>query len=611
MIRDSCGPVRGRRVVPAFWILAISLVSSRTLADVRSETPSPLSSRTVSVAVEGGRATLSRPTRSSMDRTLVVVGALSRSAGPHPFRLQARSSPRATSPTPSNGSTLQTRFLPELLPDDEPAMVPGAAPPPVRTFHLMVRDGDAASAGNYVPITARLRQSGRGVHVFVDVRDSEIVDDAVVAEVVRTFDDAILPVSTQHWGCARDVDGDGHFTVLISRWPGRLGEGRLSVDGLVRAADFDLRLTPPFGNRCDMMYLRAGLEVGPHLRTILAHEYAHALTLSLKNAGIPGERREAGFLEEESWLDEAQAHVVEDVYGFSRTNLDNRVEAFLGHPERYGLVVEDYYFRDLFRSRGHRGSTYLFLRWCTDRYGEALIGRLMRSPRTGVENLEAVTGVRFEELFRAWSVALFLEGFGPGPPTHNRTPGPAITPGFDRIRPDGRTCAWSSEGTAPHYLIVDGSPEGSVEISVRGEADAEMQVTAVPLPRDYPLLSLAARPIGSSQGMRQVRLIVRNEGAERISLESLRWERRASGDSGGLAHAKPQTLSGESVVVLLGTGDLGPGEQRASGPLAIDRDDIAANDVTVVRLFASDPLGRRVSACVEIEPGPREVASSP
>ncbi len=42
-------------------------------------------------------------------------------------------------------------------------------------------------------------------------------------------------------------------------------------------------------------------------------------------------------------------------------------------------MVDDYYAADLFRSHGSRGSTYLFLRWCADRYGMDLVTRLVQS----------------------------------------------------------------------------------------------------------------------------------------------------------------------------------------------------------------------------------------
>ena len=83
-------------------------------------------------------------------------------------------------------------------------------------------------------------------------------------------------------GTARDVDGDGRFTILLSSWLDHLGGGRYPVDGFVRVADLDPAYRSPFGNRCDMMYLNAGLKAGPHIRTVMAHEYMHAVVFSQK-----------------------------------------------------------------------------------------------------------------------------------------------------------------------------------------------------------------------------------------------------------------------------------------------------------------------------------------
>src|SRR5207248_10293264 len=120
--------------------------------------------------------------------------------------------------------------------------------------------------------------------------------------------------------------------------------------------------------------------------------------------------------EEEGWLDEGLAHLVEDLHGFSRTNVDYRASAFLSDPCRYRLVVDDYYAADLFRSHGNRGAAYLFLRWCADRFGPGLVPALVRSGRQGVANLEAVTGAAFDDLYRGWSVALFMTGLDPSRP---------------------------------------------------------------------------------------------------------------------------------------------------------------------------------------------------
>ena len=187
------------------------------------------------------------------------------------------------------------------------------------------------------------------------------------SDIVARVRQSDLSRDVGRFGPAPDVDGDGRFTVLLSSWLDHLGGGRFAVDGLVRVADLDRAFRPPLGNQCDVMYLSASLESGPYLRTVLAHEYMHAVLFGQKGRGGHGAR--APVQEEEGWLDEAIAHLAEDCCGFSTSNIDYRVRAFLARPERYQLVVDDYYAADLFRSHGNRGSTYLFLRWCADRYG--------------------------------------------------------------------------------------------------------------------------------------------------------------------------------------------------------------------------------------------------
>ncbi len=209
-----------------------------------------------------------------------------------------------------------------------------------------------------------------------------------------------------------------------------------------------------------MIYLSATLDAGPHLRTVLAHEYAHAVTFTAKSLGGAGK---PGGPEEEGWLDEAIAHLAEDQHGYSRSNIDYRVSAFLSWPEHYRLVVDDYYTSDLFRSHGNRGGTYLFLRWCADRFGAGLIPALIHSDKRGVENVEAATGERFEDLYRAWSLALFFSGFegNPdqrhvsksdlgGPRTVSVTPGSTLrcVPGW-RAGPPAGSWSWVHPRAGP------------------------------------------------------------------------------------------------------------------------------------------------------------------
>ena len=164
---------------------------------------------------------------------------------------------------------------------------------------MLVRDGDVFSPSNYVAIPASLRGVGRHIQVYVDGDDLASVEAELVGDIIHTFDDRIFPLMSSRFGPALDVDGDGRFTVLLSSWLLHLGGGRYAVDGFVRVADLDLAYRSPLGNRCDMMYLSTALESGPHLRTVMAHEYMHAVLVGQKGrrdgqAPEPPRKRKVG-----------------------------------------------------------------------------------------------------------------------------------------------------------------------------------------------------------------------------------------------------------------------------------------------------------------------------
>jgi hypothetical protein len=549
--------------------------------------------RALPIAVAGGRARFAVPTAGEGSKTLVIVSALARGAGPFPIRLSARPATSSRPPRPADDGPARAPDLaaPAVEPVPEPAVGPPAAE---RTFHLLVRDGDPASAGNYTAVAARLRAVGRRVQVYVDDRDAGRVGADVLRELISTFDGSVFPAAAATIGQARDVDGDGRFTVLLTGWLARLGGGRLAVDGFVRAADLDPDLSPPFGNRCDMMYLGADLRPGPHLRTVVAHEYTHAVTLSRKaRAGI----------DEEGWLDEALAHLVEDRHGFSRSNIDYRISAFLSAPERYRLVVPDYYAADLFRSHGNRGSTYLFLRWCADRFGPALVPALIGSPRRGVANLEAATGRSFAHLYRQWTVALALGDADPGPSDGWVLAGPRTA----AVSPGGRDNCWSAAGTTSHFAVVSGSPLGAVEVEVAGPPAAQLQVTAIPLPADAPRVELAVRVLPGEDSDLHIRALARERDGAAVRLSALAWEPLVPAADPRASGPRRGALDGGALAAAFGSADLPARGRLASSPIRLAG--VRRGDgPLIVKLVGTDARGRRVAAWAEVDPGPEPVA---
>jgi hypothetical protein len=488
----------------------------------------------------------------------------------------------------------------------------------------MVRDGDVTSVSNYVAVRGILRAVGKCVQVYVAAEDVAEVENELLKDLTSTFDDRILPLAARSFGEAFDIDGDGRFTVLLSSWLSRLGNGRHAVDGFVRVTDLDPLYSAPFGNHCDMMYLSTGLKPGPHLRTVMAHEYMHAVVFSRKS--LQGCEPRSIPIEEEGWLDEALAHLAEDLYSFSRSNIDYRVSAFLAQPERYQLVVEDYYAADLFRSHGHRGSTYLFLRWCVDQYGPGLIPALVGSKLRGIANLEEATGCAFADLFRGWSVALCQNSLGldragstvlwsgaGSLEQATRLQGWELAgPRTTRLTAGGPADQWNAAGTSSHFIVVESSNAGAVEVIITGPPNAELQVTALVLPVDMAQLELSARTLTAANGELQLRASIRQRGGSPVRLSALAWEPLVPAPDPQMPGFCRGQLDTPGIATSFGTAALSPGDVLHSRPIQLAGVHPEAGPL-IVRVMGTDARDHRVAAWAEVNhklseigPGGRE-----
>jgi len=568
-----------------------------------------------SIAVQDGAVRFRVPTSGPTSEVLVVVSALARSRGPYPIRLIVGSATESLPPVRAeDGRRRSPAFLSSARLNPAAPLPREGMPPSSRTFHLMVKDGDAASESNYTAVRGVLKGVGRRIQVYVALEDTQAVCSDTIKDIITSFDDRIYPVAAERFGTADDVDGDGRFTVLISSWLGHLGAGRFSVDGFVRVADLNAAFRSPFGNHCDMMYLGASLRPGAHLRTIMAHEYMHAVVYSQKSQARRGCR--TGPIDEEGWLDEAMAHLAEDVHGFSTTNIDYRINAFLNQPELYQLVVDDYYAADLFRSHGNRGSTYLFLRWCADRYGPDLLPSLAGSNLRGIANLEATSGTTFADLFRRWSVALYCNGLSTGSSTAGspfktddfasvelRAPGEEwelAGPRFARMTPGSQPHEWSALGTTAHYVVVDGSHSPYVEIDVSGPRAAELQVTTVPLGTDLARLDLSVQKSYSPATGLCLRARVREGHGIPVRLSALAWEPRTPPADPAVSLGRCRRLDALGVAATFGTAAIPGHGELVSRPIPLTGIPPGCGPL-VVKVIGTDANGWRVVGWAQVD----------
>lgn len=388
--------------------------------------------------------------------------------------------------------------------------------PSQRIFHLHVTDGPLNDPRQYAKVIGRRIAEGRYVRIFLDsnMQKGQLAS-GLVPEIVRLFDDQIVPGSRRVLGTFRDVDGDGKFAILISPWLSKLQGGKTALGGFVRGSDFQSSVKPPFGNGADIMYLSANLRPGPHLHTLLAHEFAHAICFSER---LPTKLHPQGLPTEEDWLNEAIAHVSENLHETGWSNLDHRISRFLDETHRSPLVVPNYYADGLWRDPGCRGATYLFLRWVIDQFGPEVLSRLIHNPNRGIPNLESATGVAFPDLFRGWTIALSQE-------LHSKDRDPSARPlQFTSLNLQQRVGRWglqgirttewnlikaerkfSLSGTTAKVFEVHTTKPGVYRLRIRTQGQPNLQVTVIRQSEDRPQWQASAKWQTLESGRQQSR----------------------------------------------------------------------------------------------------------
>jgi hypothetical protein len=465
-----------------------------------------------------------------------------------------------------------------------------------REFFLHVTDGDLENPAHYARVNARTIAEGDDVRVYLDeaVQRRELFP-GLADEVVRLLDDDLIPTIGTKLGRYRDVDGDGKFAVLLTPWLGKLQGGRTSIGGFVRGSDFRVDLETPFGNQCDMLFLNTNLTTDSHLRTLLAHEYTHAVCFSER---LPVDADDVGKPHDEDWLNEAIAHVVETMHAEPRgaasewSNLDYRISRFLNSPQRYPLVVADYYRAGRWRDHGCRGATYLFLRWCVDCYGEELLRRLMQSPNVGRANIACATGVPFAELYRRWTLALYDSG--------RQTANVNREGNFRSL--DLRTSVgnWALAGPRPvvwnlaaplHSIPLTGTSTTFIElrstgkietrrIHIRAEPSCRLQVSLHRLPDSWPRLEMDVKR-STNDDVRTLDVTLTGKTQQPIEVEAVTWEVNVD-----------QVWRSETVRVS---------ENAFHVRLNIPRD-VPLSASILLKAVARDARGRRVSVWATVRP---------
>jgi hypothetical protein len=279
-------------------------------------------------------------------------------------------------------------------------------------------NGSTTDPGSYTRIKAYLKYEGSHTLLYLDSStDPGCITDLEAYALGQEFEQSVYQTDREYYGEESDINGDEKVVILMSPVVNELTPD--GVDWYIAGFFLPTDLLPSMvdancTNAMEIFYTIVpdpGGIYGPVLpkegalesiEGVLGHEFIHMIMFNYRVL-IYG----SGFLAtyiEEVWLEEGLAHMAEYLNGHFADNI-GRADKFLDDPGDVSLV----YGED---NIPKRGAAFLFLRYLGDRYGDGIFKELVQSKRSGIENIENVTGEDFIELFADWSAALYLSGKG-------------------------------------------------------------------------------------------------------------------------------------------------------------------------------------------------------
>ncbi len=236
-------------------------------------------------------------------------------------------------------------------------------------------------------------------HVYFWVDNDVEYDQGDLEKLVDTFENEIYPTNHEFFGTEwmPGVDGDKHIYILYGRDLGSNLAGYFSSNDSINP------LAAKYSNAHEMFFMNADtVELWEdYIYGVLAHEFQHMIHWNLDS-------------NEESWMNEGFSELATQLNGYDTGGFD---ETYLMNTD---LQLNDWPV-DSGDTSPHYGSSFLFISYFLDRFGEELTKQLVRSEENGFESMDdvfaasqitdAATGelVTADDLFVDWSLANYLQ----------------------------------------------------------------------------------------------------------------------------------------------------------------------------------------------------------
>jgi len=278
--------------------------------------------------------------------------------------------------------------------------------------------GNIYDPSNYSAVTADLRYTGDHTSVYVyESTPAANLSQIDINSIGDRFDQSDHATDVAAFGGETDIDGNGRVMVLLSPVVNALTTWNNGsyIGGFFNPVDLDVwssgngisnhgeifyAIVPdPTGEFSPVQHPVAETVAG--IKSILVHEFQHMINMGQRHIVQGGPSTPQEWI----WLNEGLSHLAENLAGYDAQNTA-RVKLYLhgdidGGPSLTSLTQGP-------ASLAERGASYLFCRYLLDRWPGVTLG-LVGGPAAGPANVAEATGLAFEQIFKDWAAAIYLD----------------------------------------------------------------------------------------------------------------------------------------------------------------------------------------------------------
>jgi len=310
------------------------------------------------------------------------------------------------------------------------------------------------------------------------------ISTANIETMLNAFSNDTFNTITNTYGTPSDVDSDGKVIFLFTHLVDQVG----GVAGFYSSGSLFATDRGGDGNIADMMFISPTRELASYT-SLLAHEFQHLISF---NQHVLIQNGDA----EETWLNEGLSHVAEDlVNGHIDGGNTDLVSDFMNAPEQYALTG------DASLNSGIRGAAYLFVRGLMESFGSDVPGRLVKTNKVNIANVEDISGQTFDDVYRTFTSRLFLSGnnlntdpklnysfrYFTEPQTNRRS---LPVPKEQKLDAQNTSASGTLRPASSTFIRLTGT--GSQNIQIQSELSGNFRATYIPLPKNFiPALSLS------------------------------------------------------------------------------------------------------------------------